>query len=210
MNVKRIYRPETEPFSFNDWIKLLFEESKDGDTVEISVFLNVDSNDFYRCQLDWDAKKYDALLKKFSTHFKNLETIAPLYEELEKETQSPKQILGNEELADFWNKYVRPFDSGDFDAERIFQIVNHIDLGEELSQEEKDDYDIYLKIIRAEAEKRVGNPFCSYELVIRSKRLCRLMSLKAPKIIISNEAFELATIMVVSECGVSCEKISEN
>ena len=59
MNVKRINYPDTHQISVDEWLKLLFEETSNSAMVDIPVFYGVDSNDFYRCQIDWDIKKYE-------------------------------------------------------------------------------------------------------------------------------------------------------
>lgn len=48
-----------------------------------------------------------------------------------------------------------------------------------------------------EAQKRVGNNVAAYDVVIRAQRLCKLMSLEAPKVIINHEANLLAQAMVI-------------
>ena len=67
----------------------------------------------------------------------------------------------------FWNTYLRDFASGDIDA------------------------------ICAEAEERVGKSPAACDLIIRAQRLCRLMSLEAPEIIIRGEANLFAQALVI-------------
>lgn len=66
-----------------------------------------------------------------------------------------------------WNTYIRDFESDDRDA------------------------------ILAEAETRVGSGVAAYDVILRAKRLCRLMSLDAPRIIIQGEAGLFAQAMVI-------------
>ena len=67
----------------------------------------------------------------------------------------------------FWNTYLRDFASDDIDA------------------------------ICAEAEERVGQSPAAYDVIIRARRLCRLMSLEAPEIIIRGEANLFAQALVI-------------
>ena len=67
----------------------------------------------------------------------------------------------------FWNTYLRDFESEDNDA------------------------------ICAEAEERVGQSPAAYDVILRAKRLCRLMSLEAPAIIVRNEANLFAQALVI-------------
>lgn len=184
MNVKRIDCPNTQPFSPDDWIKLLFEQTSNGNMVDIPVFYDVNSNDFYRCQIDWDMQKYETLLKKYSEHYAAIERISSFGDRYSSIDAVNKE-LHNSKLVDFWKTYIRPFESKDVEEENISNL-------------------------QAESEKRIGKHFCSYDLIIRSMRLCRLLNLKAPESIVLNEARELATAMLIYEYGISCEKVSEH
>ena len=61
-------------------------------------------------------------------------------------------------------------------------------------------YNAYRDAIHADANHRIGNGIAAYDVVIRAKRLCRLMSLKAPEIIINNEANLLAQAIAIHAC----------
>ena len=67
----------------------------------------------------------------------------------------------------FWNTYLRDFESDDTDA------------------------------ICAEAEERVGKGPAACDVIIRARRLCRLMSLHAPEIILQGEANLFAQALVI-------------
>lgn len=58
-------------------------------------------------------------------------------------------------------------------------------------------YNIYREAIHADAERRVGENVAAYDVVIRAKRLCRLLALGAPKIIVDSEANLFAQAMVI-------------
>lgn len=210
MNVKRINYPDTHQISVDEWLKLLFEETSNSAMVDIPVFYGVDSNDFYRCQIDWDIKKYETILEKYRMHYANIKKIALFLDGLQNMDKSSKQILDNEDLAKFWDTYIRPFDSSGFDMERISHINEHIEAGENISEEDNNYHKLYVESIYSEVEKRIGKRYCTYELIMRSVRLCQLMSVGAPEIIILNEARELATAMLIYEYGISCERVNEN
>ncbi len=67
----------------------------------------------------------------------------------------------------FWNTYLRDFESDDNDA------------------------------VCAEADERVGQSPAAYDVIIRARRLCRLMALEAPEIIIRGEANLFAQALVI-------------
>ena len=53
--------------------------------------------------------------------------------------------------------------------------------------------------IQKEAEQRLGKKIAAYDLIIRAKRLCKLMSLNAPEVIIYDEAKILAQAMAIHD-----------
>ena len=67
----------------------------------------------------------------------------------------------------FWNAYLRDFESDDNDA------------------------------VCAEAEERVSQSPAAYDVIIRARRLCRLMELKAPEIILRGEANLFTQALVI-------------
>lgn len=67
----------------------------------------------------------------------------------------------------FWNTYLRDFESDEIDA------------------------------ICAEAEARLGKSPAAYDVILRARRLCRLMALEAPEIIIRGEANLFAQALVI-------------
>lgn len=140
-----------------------------------------------------------------------------------------KKVLP-EDLYSVWHIYIRDFATGDFDLEKIADIndrfeavasIEDISLkmasGEELYPEEKSYYDEYkdvsvsaeeqglyneyMECIIKDSEDRVGKGPGAYEMVIRAKRLCKLMSLIAPEIVIENEAKYLAKAMALHLAG---------
>lgn len=67
----------------------------------------------------------------------------------------------------FWNTYLRDFESDDPD------------------------------VVCAEAEERVCQSLAAYDVIIRARRLCRLMELKAPEIILRGEANLFTQALVI-------------
>ena len=53
--------------------------------------------------------------------------------------------------------------------------------------------------IQKEAEQRLGKKIVAYDLIIRAKRLCKLMSLNAPEVIIYDEAKILAQVLAIHD-----------
>jgi len=142
-------------------------------------------------------------------------------------------------LFDMWNTYVRPLDTGDYDLKKIEDIEDRLETVEMVKQiaasiakgNSVEDFekqaiteyiDIsvtpdeikyregYLRQIRKDALNRIGNNICAYDVVIRARRLCKLMSLKAPMMIIHNESRQLAAAMLLHEYGTSRELVDNS
>ncbi len=197
---------------------------------------STDENDSYRCRVDWNLYKYEKLLDKFKKHYSTLEKIAEIEKEAD-ENDKPFELEG--ELYDFWNTYLHPFDIDDIDYDKIRDIDDRLDTiawvkiiasnvakGDSIADLEKEVLSEYIdvavtdeeldyrhkyhNIIVKDAEKRVGENICAYDVIIRSMRLCRLMYLNAPQIIINNEGRELAAAFVLHEYGISRELVDSS
>ena len=79
----------------------------------------------------------------------------------------------------FWNTYLRDFESDNPDA------------------------------VCAESEARVGKSPAAYDVILRARRLCRLMALEAPEIIIRSEANLFAQALVIHRYCKEMEIVGE-
>ena len=197
---------------------------------------STDENDSYRCKIDWNLAKYEKVKEKFEKFYLALKEIAKFYDELFEDGTNPDEILGNEDLSKVWNLYLKPFDIGDFDQDKFDEIYDKLDAiawvkqiaakianGQKLEDFEKEalaDYvDItvteeeltyrqkYLNHLHKQAELRLGDNICAYDITLRAWRLCKLFSLGAPQIIINNEGHQLAAAFVLHEYGISRELV---
>lgn len=135
-----------------------------------------------------------------------------------------KDIL-TPDLFEVWSKFVKPFDDGSFDIERIADISARMDdettvdilsfrapdsditpdeealLNElrsvEVNDEDAEYYNEYRSSLEAQAIERVGGNIGALELVRSAQRFCRLVSIGAPGFIIDSEALRLAQSMAV-------------
>ncbi len=215
------------------FITLMFERT-DEDGILYTPAFEENYND-YRCRVDWNLEKYERLLEKFKKHYEAVEKIAPFEREIDDSYQKAEELLGSE-LAEFWNTYIRSFDIGDMDWEKIIDINDRLDTielvrsiadnfakGNEISDdersllseymdvtvdsEERDYRRKYINAIHTDSKKRLGKEFCSYDLIIRTMRLCRLINLGAPEIIVKNEARATALAMLLFEYGISKDAV---
>ena len=193
----------------------------------------------YRCKMDWNLAKYEKVLAKFNDLYASLEEIGKKYEELEENSENVEAILGSGVLLDVWNLYLRELDDGGFDQEKfdeiydkLYTVANVKDIasrivkGEQIEDFEKEtlteDMGVtvtaeelkyrrdYLDHRHKESERRFGPGICAYDLYLRPWRICKLISLGAPKIIILNEARQFAAAFVLHEYGISRELVDNN
>ena len=228
-----------------DFITLMFERTDEDGLLYIpgwhydgpgwmeNVLGSTDENDSYRCRVDWNIAKYEKFLKKFDNHFLALQQIAEIERAADKEN---KTFELDSELYDFWNTYLKPFDTGDIDKEKIADIDDRLDTIEwvktiasnvakgnfvedfekqvlsdfidvKVADDEIDYRNKYHDAVVKDSEKRIGSNICAYDVIIRSMRLCRLFVLKAPQSVIYNEARQLAAAMLLHDYGASKELV---
>ena len=175
---------------------------------EYGVQGSTDENDSYRCRVDWNLNKYEKLLEKFNRHYAAIKKIALCWNELDGTADTAKSVLKDADLFEFWNTYIRSFDIGDIDIEKIRDIDDRLDTiewvksiastvskGKAVADFEKEALSEYIDIvvtdeeiayrekyidnILKDAQNRIGKNICAYDVIIRTARLCRLMSLEA-------------------------------
>ena len=174
--------------------------------------------------MNWNRTDAEKTVADFEAFYEALEVIAktPDYHEPDFDVRDLPS-----ELQPVWNTYLRDFDAYDsFDMDLIADISDRleqvafaeslarkIEMSSEVSEEEyslynenKDTYvseseralyNEYRNALHKEAEQRVGESAVAYDVVNRSRRLCRLFSLGAPDFILKIEASYLAQAMVI-------------
>lgn len=230
-----------------DFISLMFERTDedgylyipgwhyDGPGWAYGVEGSTDENDSYRCRVDWNLAKYEKLQEKFERHYDLTQQIAKLWDKIDDEETTAKQIL-SPQLFEFWNIYVKGVEVEDMDFDKVADIEDRLDTiewvkqiakdvaaGKEIidfeknaiteyidlsvTKEEKEYRQEYLRKKHRAAECRIGKSICAYDVLIRTRRLCKLLSLNAPKIIVFNEARQLAAAMLLHDYGISREVV---
>ncbi|MBQ6848824.1 MAG: hypothetical protein IJN76_02070 [Clostridia bacterium] len=61
----------------------------------------------------------------------------------------------------------------------------------------------YLDAVSAAAEQRIGKSICAAEVIFFARRLCRLLEVNAPQMIVDNEQKCLIEALVLHRHGVS-------
>ena len=205
----------------------MFEHTDDNGTLYIPEWPydnNYDEKErFYKCTMNWNEVDLDDALWYYECDFNALKSIAEKRESISSDAAVDTLSA---DLQKVWNTYIRDFEISDIDMDLIMDISDRmetiaminstaekissgIDVSKEemsfyndykdtaVSEEEEALYNIYREAIHADAERRVGKNVAAYDVVIRAKRLCRLLALGAPKIIVDNEANLFAQAMVI-------------
>lgn len=179
---------------------------------------------FYKCKMNWNRTDAEKAVADFEALYKALEAIAKIPDH--REPDFDVKSLPSE-LQPVWNTYLRDFNADDsFDMDLIADISDRLETIAEIkaiarklekskdvfteeyyyyneykdtsvSESEEALYNEYRDALYKEAAQRAGDNVAAYDVVIRAKRLCRLISLGAPDFILKNEASLLAQAMVI-------------
>ena len=190
---------------------------------------------FQIADMEWNESDRDRLAEEAETLVRALSGIAEVYERLTDSEEENAKILSSEQMQ-IWRTYVRAFDTSAFDSDRIFEIgeemetvreLEYIELREQLGRplseyekvfaaeysgaevDEVDEayYEAYQHAREEQAKQRVGDKRTAFPLVIRAMRVCRLMSLKAPAVILAAEKKCLVQALVFHACAKKVDPI---
>ena len=196
---------------------------------------NYDEEAFYKCKMNWSKADAEKAVADYNTLYDAIKAVSEKLGELQ--SDSNVNYL-SPELQSVWNTYIRDFETDSIDLDLITDIsdrletialidsISHkVNKGEKLSAEdssyyseyketsvsesEKALYNEYRDAIQNDAKRRLGDSVAAYDVIIRAKRLCKLLSLNAPAIIVKNEASLLAQAMVIHNYCVSMETVDE-
>lgn len=165
------------------YIRALFEETKDG---VLEIWYEDETNEGYTVAyaMAWSGADMEDLVQQFEILRSQLDRIA-----------AGEQ---SEELAEIYNIYVRPYDSCPFVKEQMDEVLGKLDLALPLAYEEQALYEQYIRWQEEQASSRLhGKGYNSFGLISRARRYTRLIELKAPQIVIENEAQCLAEELVL-------------
>lgn len=158
-------------------------------------------------EMNWDPEKLQELTDAFETLYGDIREIAELCRSAGCDPIRDAQIpaLGTGRLADVWNTYLRDyaFPGVSPDAVRAIEKSMLAEMGgEELTAGEKElcerSYDVYTKAMEEEAAERLGGGPLAVAVILRSRRLCKLVTLRAPEVILRNEAQRLIEALALT------------
>ena len=150
-------------------------------------------------KMSWNRDDLNMLLSEFQELYAGLSEIAKVYDKLDNNPELVRDALDNPVLFDTWQLYLqRPQWYGEED--RILDAALKKEAqAEELSAEEERLLEKYRSEELRESVKNLGGNCFAYDVHIHALRLCKLMNLGAPKIIIEHEARCLIGCMALKD-----------
>lgn len=153
-------------------------------------------------KMSWNRDDLNMLLSEFQELYAGLSEIAKVYDKLDNNPELVRDALDNPVLFDIWQLYLqRPQWYGE--EERMLDVALKKEAqAEELSAEEERLLEKYRGEELLESVKNLGGNCFAYDVHIHALRLCKLMNLGAPKIIIEHEARCLIGCMALKDYAV--------
>lgn len=153
-------------------------------------------------KMSWNRDDLNMLLSEFQELYAGLSEIAKVYDKLDNNPELVRDALDNPVLFDIWQLYLqRPQWYGE--EERILDAALKKEAqAEELSAEEERLLEKYRSEELLESVKNLGGNCFAYDVHMHALRLCKLINLGAPKIVIEHEARCLIGCMALHEYAV--------
>ena len=156
-------------------------------------------NEFDTFKMSWSRDELNLLLSEFHELYAQLSEIAKVYDKLDNNPELVRDTLDNPIHFDTGQLYLqRPQWYGE--EERMLDVALKKEAQtEELSAEEERLLEKYHSEELLESVKNLGGNCFAYDVHIHALRLCELMSIGAPKIIIEHEARCLIGCMALKD-----------
>lgn len=150
-------------------------------------------------KMSWSRDDLNLLLSEFQELYAGLSEIAKVYDKLDNNPKLVCDTLDNPVLFDIWHLYLqRPQWYGE--EERMLDVALKKEAqAEELSAEEEKLLEKYRAEELEESVKNLGGNRFAYDVHMHALRLCKLMSLGAPEIVIQNEVRVLIACMALKD-----------
>lgn len=157
------------------------------------------NDEFDTFKMSWSRDELNLLVSEFHELYAGLSEIAKVYDKLDNNPELVRDALDNPVLFDTWQLYLqRPQWHGE--EERMMDVALKKEAqAEELSAEEESLLEKYRSEELLESVKNLGGNCFAYDVHIHALRLCKLMSIGAPKIIIEHEARCLIGCMALKD-----------
>ena len=196
----------SEYIAFQSWPSdVYYEYDINGNQVDRYNIYRLDVERIRRCREENGVSPAEVIKKRYSALIGSLTRIADAGDKLGKTVDENIKILSAEDLR-VWDIYIS-FANGYPHTEQMEVIFDKTDIGEKLTDEEEkllEEHDAELGRESAARLKKISmRPVSGYSVIIRAKRVCRLLELGAPDIVVKEEEKLLAQALVINEYAVS-------
>ena len=224
-------------YDIRKYIMDVFHRTGEDGTVELPEFwYDADEPDHkLSCTLKWTAEDAKKLGDEASRLMEYFAVLGPRYDELEDMTEDELIAVLPKDQVEVWCTYRPLFLQEDY-AEDMLEIWGKIDNieyaadllkrqaeGEELDEDEREivaeygnasltadeqaQLEWYRNLSWQEASLRIGKGLCALNAVLGGSRICKLISLSAPEIIIEKEIEQFANALILHRFGEQIECI---
>ena len=153
-------------------------------------------------KMSWSRDDLNMLLSEFQELYAGLSEIAKVYDKLDNNPELVRDALDNPVLFDIWQLYLQRSQWYGEEDRILDAALKKEAQAEELSAEEERLLEKYRSEELRESVKNLGGNCFAYDVHMHALRLCELMSIGAPKIIIEHEARCLIGCMALHEYAV--------
>jgi hypothetical protein len=173
------FNESTSPIEF---AQLMFQNTDENGTLYLNNWYDVDCEDCqtynnFVASINWDYKDLENIVSEYSELFEDFKIIAEHYDEFDGTSETAVQILVDEHLVGTYLIYIAPLDTSSPD---------HLEM---------------------DVISRISKGPCGYENIRHAQRLCRLLSLNAPKSVIQNEGRMFIASEILHWQGKKIEKV---
>ena len=191
MNMTEDIRSECTP---QDYIHKLFCETKDGE-LTINYFPFFDQPYSFTYRMDWTKQDVEAIVEHYNSLTAALTRIGKCHNELEDEARR-KELLSSNEL-EVWDTYIRPFEPFEVDLD----IIADLHFRSETDSLEDEEYELLERhhdwFVANSHQRLPFDRWCPAHLINRAQRYEKLIELKAPECVVTQEGRFLAEEMVL-------------
>lgn len=158
-------------------------------------------------EMNWNSEKLEDLIGSFETLRRDIREIAGICSSAGCDPLHDAQIpaLGTGGSFAVWKTYIRRYDLRGLHPEVILAIEKCMreELGEEEPTAEERQlcaryYDAYIQAEKEEAAERLGGGIFDTEVIWRARRVCVLVGLHAPDLILRNEEQRLIEALALT------------
>lgn len=153
-------------------------------------------------KMSWNRDDLNMLLSEFQELYAGLSEIAKVYDKLDNNPELVRDALDNPVLFDIWQLYLQRSQWYGEEDRILDAALKKEAQAEELSAEEERLLEKYRSEELRESVKNLGGNCFAYDVHMHALRLCELMSIGAPKIVIEHEARCLIGCMALHEYAV--------